>query len=191
MEKIDSPSDSGDLLHPPVVDPSDTGESAFREFYFRTVPFVQRYVIRRLQGDVDDVVESVFVTAWQRADKIPPVHDDQLVWLYAIARRKIANLVRLRRRRDRFNINEDYHGGIDYADSDGGAAEAVAIVHTALARMSPSKREILLLIEWDGLSVEQAARILDITPSAAGKRLWAARSTFRKLCEGQVSDTSH
>jgi RNA polymerase sigma-70 factor, ECF subfamily len=188
VEKIDSPSGKGDALRPPAADSPDNGESAFREFYFRTVPFVQRYVIRRIQGDVDDVVESVFVTAWQRADKIPQVHDDQLVWLYAIARRKIANLVRLRRRRDRFNFSTDYRSDVDYADTERGATEAVAIVHAALARMSPSKREILLLIEWDGLSVDQAARILDISPSAAGKRLWAARSTFRSLCEGHIGD---
>lgn len=168
--------------------PTQTGEDVdtmFREFYARTAPSVRRYVIRRLMTDVDDVVESVFVTAWQRADSMPDGADDQLVWLYAIARRKIANFVRVKRRRDRFSLKVDEERNSSNAGSDD--SSTTVVVHHALSQLSPSKREILLLVEWDGLTVDQAATVLGISSPAAGKRLWAARNSFRSLCEAQFA----
>ena len=163
-------------------------DADFRAFYGRCEPAVRRYVVRRVRGEADDVVESVFVTAWEKDAMRPVDHDEELVWLYAIARRKIANLVRLKRRRDRFATTQDVASAADAATvADSDVAE---IVRSALGRLSASKREILLLVEWDGLSVDQAARILDISPSAAGKRLWAARSAFRTLCEGRLDSSS-
>ncbi len=174
-----------------VVDevvPTIDRDADFRSFYGRCEPAVRRYVVRRVRGDADDVIESVFITAWEKDVMRPVDHDEELVWLYAIARRKIANLVRLKKRRDRFAITQDVETAADVTTA--GDSDVAEIVRSALGRLSASKREILLLVEWDGLSVDQAARILDISPSAAGKRLWAARSAFRTLCEGRLDSSS-
>lgn len=146
---------------------------------------MRRYVARRLRGDIDDVVEDVFVTAWQRRTKIPLNRDEQLVWLYATGRRKIANLIRLRGRRDRFHSSIERV--VPTETTEDGAAVAVTIVHTALAKMKMPQREILLLKEWDGLTLDQVAGVLEISPSAAGKRLAAARAEFRRHCESRLA----
>lgn len=157
-------------------------DSDFTSMYLATAPYVTRYVVRRLRGDVDDVVEDVFVTAWNKRAEMPTDRDDQLVWLYAVARRTIANTVRLRRRRERFNKSLEPLTTHDRSD----AALSVTIVHAALAKMNDKERDLLLMIEWDGLTVAQAAQVADITESAAGKRLATARENFRKLCDQRI-----
>lgn len=161
----------------------DRTDTDFTALYLATAPFVTRYVIRRLRGDVEDVVEDVFVTAWNKRSEMPTDRDDQLIWLYAIARRTIANTVRLRRRRERFNRSLEPLVNDDRSD----AALSVTIVHAALAKMNDKERDLLLMVEWDGLTVAQAARVAEITESAAGKRLATARENFRKLCDQRMS----
>lgn len=148
-------------------------EEAFRTHKLR----VESYVRRRVRQDVDDLVEEVFLTAWKRRDSIPLNSDDQLLWLYATARRVIANKLRWRARLDRFN-----RASTPLVISAVGSAEiAHRSVHLALERMRLADRELLLLIEWDGLSVSAAAAVLGITPSATNKRLQSARESFTSL----------
>jgi DNA-directed RNA polymerase specialized sigma24 family protein len=49
-------------------------------------------------GDAQDAVAEVFLTAWRRLDQVP-AGDAARVWLYATARRVIANQRRSSRRR--------------------------------------------------------------------------------------------
>ena len=164
-------------------------ESAgFRELYLETYPAVYKYVFRRLRTDVDDVVEDTFVTAWRRRSSTPSNPDEHLLWLYGIARRLIANRVRLHSRRGRFvrEMEPISHTASSTED----AAVASVMVHAALGRMKHNDREILLLVEWDGLSVDQSARVLGINSTTATKRLAAARQQFKQLCGDQRTSSS-
>ena len=151
-------------------------DEQFNDFYRLHLPQVMRYVARRLRWDIDDVVEEAFVTAWRKRALIPPATSDQIVWLYAIARRVIANKVRWRARLDRFNRSQERL----IEESTNGDSENVTslLVNSALRRMRPQDREVLLLVEWDGCTIDQAASVLEITSSAAGKRIGTARIAF-------------
>ena len=56
---------------------------------------VRSYLYRRLTGapdpaqEADDLTAEVFIVAWRRLDYIPA--DAELPWLYAVARRVLAN----------------------------------------------------------------------------------------------------
>jgi RNA polymerase sigma-70 factor (ECF subfamily) len=50
------------------------------------------------ESDAQDAVADVFLTAWRRLDKVP-AGDAARIWLYATARRVIANQRRSSRRR--------------------------------------------------------------------------------------------
>lgn len=52
-------------------------------------------------------------------------------------------------------------------------------VLAALAALSPTEREALLLIAWDGLTPTQAARIAGCTAAAFHLRLFRARRRLR------------
>lgn len=151
-------------------------DGQFADFYRLHRPLVTRYVSRRLRSDIDDIVEEVFVTAWRKRALIPLVASEQIVWLYAMARRVIANKVRWRVRLDRFSRAHEPLV-VESMNRDSQSVTSL-LVHSALRRMRPQDREVLLLIEWDGCTIDEAAKILGITPSAAGKRIAAARNAF-------------
>lgn len=146
---------------------------------------LSRYVSRRVVGDSADVVDDVFLTAWRRRTDIPREADSQLMWLYAIARRKIANLVRWRSRLDRFNraTNPLAEVSVSHLSSD-----TSILVHDCLRRLNNNDRDILLLIEWDGCTVREAATVLKITEAAATKRIKHARESFAELYSASNSE---
>lgn len=156
-------------------------EQQFNELYARAYPLVHRYVARRIRHDVDDLAVAVFATAWLRRVKLPKSPDDQLLWLYGVARRKVANAIRLSKRRSQFVLQLRN----DSRDTAGTDAKAVAsvLVHSALSRMKANEREVLLLAEWDGLSIGESSRILRVSEGLISKRLAVAKENFKKLCQ--------
>jgi RNA polymerase sigma-70 factor (ECF subfamily) len=59
--------------------------------------------------------------------------------------------------------------------------EIQALVHRALAGLKPGDREIIELIDFDGLSARDAATVLGITENAANVRHFRALKRFRAL----------
>jgi RNA polymerase sigma-70 factor (ECF subfamily) len=129
--------------------------------------------------DAEDAVSEVFLTAWRRLADVPPGPDARL-WLYATARRVLANQRRSYRRRaalvERLT-SEPVVGPDPAADQD------QALVHAALARLSERDREVLLLAEWEGLSAEQIASVLGCLAVTARGRLHRSRRRFRAVFE--------
>jgi RNA polymerase sigma factor (sigma-70 family) len=57
-----------------------------------------------------------------------------------------------------------------------------AELYEALARLSESDREALLLTYWEGLDAERAAVVLEISRDAVNQRVHRARERLRALC---------
>lgn len=129
-------------------------------------------------SDAQDAVAEVFLTAWRRLDDVPR-GDAARVWLYATARRVIANQRRSTRRRaalaERMARTAPPQG--PPGDSDD------SLVHEALRRLNPIDREVLLLAEWEGLSPAQIASVLRCPKVTARGRLHRARRRFRSTFE--------
>jgi RNA polymerase sigma factor (sigma-70 family) len=104
-------------------------------------------------ADAQDAAAEVFLTAWRRLDDLPE-GDAARVWLYATARRVIANQRRSARRRaalqERLTVRTP--------PADQSASEEETLVYEALHRLAPRDREVLLLAEWEGLSPSEIAR---------------------------------
>jgi RNA polymerase sigma-70 factor (ECF subfamily) len=60
----------------------------------------------------------------------------------------------------------------------------------ALARLSESDRELLLLIAWDGLSPAEAATVLGVKPATARVRLLRARRRLTQALSRERSDST-
>ena len=56
------------------------------------------------------------------------------------------------------------------------SGEGTEELFEALARLKDNERELLLLVAWDGLTHEEAAKVLGISRSAFTKRFGRARS---------------
>jgi RNA polymerase sigma factor (sigma-70 family) len=131
-------------------------------------------------SDAQDAVAEVFLTAWRRVDEVPG-GDAARVWLYATARRVIANQRRSSRRRVALYQRLALDAAVVREPPSPGGEEA--LVHEALGRLGPRDREILLLAEWEGLSPSQIAEVMDCLAITARGRLHRARRRFRAVFE--------
>lgn len=143
---------------------------------------VLAYAMRRAQtlADAEDVAAETFAIAWRKLDAIPTT--EPLPWLYAVARRVLANHRRGTGRRERLAALlrvEDAPTPMRAGDDLDGPAFA------ALASLSPADQELLRLVAWEELGNQQIAAVLGITPNAVAIRLHRARARFADALAGE------
>jgi RNA polymerase sigma factor (sigma-70 family) len=127
-------------------------------------------------SDAQDAAADVFLTAWRRLESVP-AGDAARVWLYATARKVIANQRRSKRRHLALQerLAHEAAAGPSALSPDGEAA----LVHEALRRLGARDREVLLLAEWAGLSPAEIGTVLGCLAVTARGRLHRARRRFR------------
>jgi RNA polymerase sigma factor (sigma-70 family) len=130
-------------------------------------------------SDAEEAVAEVFLTAWRRLDDVPG-GEAARVWLYATARRVIANQRRSTRRRAALTERIALRAP---PQESGPTDSEESLVHEALRRLGPVDREVLLLSEWEGLSPAQIASVLRCPRVTARGRLHRARRRFRSAFE--------
>ena len=152
--------------------------AAFGELVDRHHPALYAFARRRVaeQASIEDVLADTFLVAWRRRAEIP---DPALPWLYGVCLRTISTHRRSGRRRarlwDRLS-SQPQATGRDPADLHAARSE----IDRAFGQLSEGERETLRLVAWDGLSTEDAASVLDITPGAFRVRLHRARQALAK-----------
>ncbi len=141
---------------------------------------VRAYVLRRSPeaATVDDVVAEVFATAWRRRDQIPSGRE--LAWLCSVAANMLKNAQRGYSRRERLigRLTSAARTESQHAPGPEGLSDhedAGARVRDALAQLSEADAEVLRLANWEGLTRDEIAVVLDCTPNAVGIRLHRAR----------------
>lgn len=160
----------------------------FSRLYREQGRAVLAYALRRVEGpeDAADVVAETFLVAWRRLGEVPPGGEARL-WLYAVARRVIANLRRGERRRTRLGQRLTESLRTELATHAAPSGEAAEVLR-AMAELSDGDRELLLLVSWEELSPGEAATVLEISSLAARSRLHRARRRLRTLLEnGQAT----
>jgi len=142
-----------------------------------------RYAMRRLddRDAADDLVAETFVVARRRRDRLPP-RDEELFWLYGIARRVLANSLRARRRSLRLEsrLAFERENAVEtprYDDDD------IRRLVAALGHLRPGDRELLELTYWERLSYRQIGLVVGCSEKAAGVRISRARQHLRELLE--------
>jgi RNA polymerase sigma factor (sigma-70 family) len=133
---------------------------------------VRAYVARRTgtAGVVDDVLSETFLVAWRRIDSVPT---DGLPWLLGVARRVLANQRRGEARRGA--LVQLLASVLPQRPVAEPASEVFGELSHALAALSAREREALLLVAWEGLDPQRAARVVGCAPAAFRARLYRAR----------------
>lgn len=136
----------------------------FERIYAEHHDAVQAYVRRRVPEDaVDDVVSETFLVCWRKLDGVP---EEALPWLYAVARKTLANH---RRKLARQAPPRAAIAGEPDPVGDG----ALAVAFRAL---SERDREVLRLVAWEGLSLRDAAVVLGCSAVACRVRYHRAKA---------------
>jgi len=147
----------------------------FEQIYAEHGDAVRAYVRRRApEAVVDDVVSETFVVCLRKIDQVP---SESLPWLYAVARKTLANERRARAR----DTPKEVTLSIDPEPVGDGVLAA------AFNRLSETDREVLRLIAWEGLSLPDAATVLGCSGVACRVRYHRAKSRLSSRLEAAAS----
>ncbi|HEY2543933.1 MAG TPA: sigma-70 family RNA polymerase sigma factor [Gaiellaceae bacterium] len=145
------------------------------EIYAEHHDAVRAYVRRRAHEDVvDDIVSETFLVCLRKIDVVP---DEALPWLYAVARKTLAN------HRRRLARQAPAHAGV------GGEPDPVGdvLLAAAFAELSERDREVLRLVAWEGLPLRDAAVALGCSAVACRVRYHRAKSRLASRLSAAAS----
>jgi RNA polymerase sigma-70 factor (ECF subfamily) len=152
---------------------------------------VLRYAFFRLgsQEDAEDVAAQVRHDAMREAKKLAEAEDPRL-YMVGMARRKVADVLRRRRRSPRTRSLSDSAFALPGANDDLEAIHRRASVAAVLRRLPDDQREALALKYLVGLSAAEIATLTDRTPAAVNSLLQRAREAFAVQAGDQFEEES-
>ena len=176
-----------DVRDAAIVDRLARGEAdAVADLYDRHARMVYSLVLRILRDDAnaEDVVQEVFVQAWQQAARYSVEHGTVPAWLLAIARRRALDRLRTPDARpDRASAGFDAAMPPRAAAGDLAApllaSEDALMLRRALDALPFSQRSAIELAYFEGLSQREVEARLDEPPGTVKARLRAGLLTLR------------
>ena len=150
-------------------------EALFRQYAPRVLDYARHRGASL--SEAEDVVSDVFMVLARRLDDAPTGAADVLPWLYGVARRVLANQLRGKRRRSALqDRSQELAVCASRADQDlASVATRDIAIRQGLLTLTEKDREALLLVAWDGLRYEEAARAMGCTHAAFRQRIARAR----------------
>ena len=140
--------------------------------------------------DSEDAVQEAFLKAFQNLDQFRG--DSQFsTWLIRITLNQSLMKLRKRRATREVALDEDLQSNgdefpmevIDWAPNPEQlywATELRDILISALRELRPTLRTVFVLRDIEGLSIDQTAKVLNLSPTAVKARLWRVRLQLRE-----------
>jgi RNA polymerase sigma-70 factor (ECF subfamily) len=156
---------------------------AFDSFLARHHQAMARFAHALARSSVvaEDALQDAFVSAWRGAAGYHGPATPR-AWMYAIVRNSVARQFRRKVGEDEVSLDQL---GADAGWGDAGTGDRVARaledrdrVGKALEGLSSESQEVLLLVDVEGLALEEASAALDVSVAAVKSRLHRARLRF-------------
>lgn len=164
----------------------DSARDDFAAAYMTHRSAIYAYVRRMIANEAD--AEDLTVVAFEKALRAwanHPPENELRPWLFRIATNTCLDELR-RRQRVRWQPWETFVGlfhpsqvAPDDPERETLRNESTIQVRAALDKLAPRDRAALILREYQGLSVEEVARAIGITPATAKVVLFRARERLR------------
>lgn len=166
-------------------------EKAFEEIVRRYQRQVANIIYLTLgnREEVDDLSQEVFVRVFRSLDRFE--FDSSLYsWIYRIAvnlcideirKKKIRKLIPLDFLTERKLETEKHSKETATGSDELLQKEKKEIIRSALDKLSPIHRAVILLREYQDLSYGEIAKTLHISPQAVKSRIFRAREELREL----------
>jgi RNA polymerase sigma-70 factor (ECF subfamily) len=167
---------------PPAVESS---WARFEELYRSSRADIYAYVATLLRDHAaaEDITAVAFERAYRRRRTFDRRRGEERAWLFGIARNAALDELRRRRRLATLAVDPTEPEASAEAVEDGAeVALRRTTVRAALAALPARDREIVALKFHGGLSNEELARVLGVSPSNAGTLLHRAMEKLRKAC---------
>ncbi len=127
----------------------------------------------------EDLAQETFIRLWNYREKYKP-SAKFTTFLYTLARHAWLDFVR---RQIRFKLFSDRYREEVPSSTDGGLGQLrrKLDIQTALGRLSPKLREVLVLAVHQGLAYDEIAEILRIPLGTVKSRVFNALSTLQEM----------
>ena len=144
-------------------------------------------VLAQNRTDAEDLVQETYLRAIRAMGRL---RDDSNVkgWLFTILRNIWLNELRQRRKAPEIlDVETDERTSVLVDEGTEGPHEVYVAklershVRTAIQQLPEEAREVILLREWEGLSYQEIATVLDCPVGTVMSRLARARSKLRDL----------
>jgi RNA polymerase sigma factor (sigma-70 family) len=172
-----------------VIEGSWREPERFAVLFDRHAPHIHRYLARRVGRQIaDDLLAETFLAAFGKRHNYDLSYPDARPWLYGIA----TNLVGQHRRDEvrQYRIGraavpeQDVPGHAERVAADVTAQSVRTLLAAALAELSAADRDVLVLIAWEQLSYDEAARAIGVPVGTIRSRLHRARTKVRQVLAG-------
>ncbi|MEX1005440.1 MAG: sigma-70 family RNA polymerase sigma factor [Acidimicrobiia bacterium] len=164
-------------------------EAAFRRLFHANYRPLLAYAVRRTtqRSDAEDAVAEAFVVAWRRIDEVPTDDREQRLWLYAVARRTLANHRRGSKRAERLPQRLiPLTGNSPSADMNIEDEADVQLGLWALGQLSEEDQELVRLALWEELTHAEIAQLIGTPVPNVAVRLHRARERLRQIFNGRM-----
>ena len=143
---------------------------------------VYAYVSRRIRPreDAEDVTQETFVAAFREFGR---AKGDPRLWLYGIARRKLADMHRKRSRKA-----PSTSAALPSAQSVAETQEATEVLRTLIGRLPTDQREAILLQHLEELSLAEIATVMGRSHKSVKGLLARAKETLRESGRSYFTD---
>ena len=161
----------------------NTPES-FEDLYRDTFPRVYAYVVSLLRdrSAAEDVTALAFERAYRKRSRFSARRGSPEAWVFGIARNAALDELRKLKRRAHLEA-EPADVWSPGPDEEAERALLREEVRAALASLDPRDRDLVALKFAGGLSNGEIARVLGISETNVGSRLYRAVEKLRKACQ--------
>ncbi len=163
-------------------------ESAWEHFIrsHRRRIYSLSYRFTRCRSEAEDLTQDVFVRIYQTLNSYRGESGGLSNWLIRVARNLLIDRYREARRMVRFDPIRETELSINDTHAPNplqclASDETGARVHTALHRLSPENRNVIVLRELDGLALHEVAAILHIPLGTVKSRLIRGRRELGRI----------
>ncbi|HEX6712902.1 MAG TPA: RNA polymerase sigma factor [Thermoleophilaceae bacterium] len=156
----------------------------FEELYRNTFPRVYAYVasLLRDRSAAEDVTALAFERAYRKRSRFSARRGSPEAWVFGIARNAALDELRKLKRRARLET-EPADVWSPGPDEEAERAFRREEVRAALASLDPRDRDLVALKFDGGLSNGEIARVLGISETNVGSRLFRSVEKLRKACQ--------
>jgi RNA polymerase sigma-70 factor (ECF subfamily) len=113
-------------------------------------------------ADAEDATQEIFADLWKCAGRFQPGIASEPVFVATIARRRLIDRLRARKRRPQTELLSEGPGELPDPNraSDGEMCAEASLAASAIAKLRPEQRQVLLLAILQGLSHEEIASVM-------------------------------
>jgi RNA polymerase sigma-19 factor, ECF subfamily len=164
-------------------------QDAFRQLFIAWRPRLYTAAMKILGTPelAEDVCQDTFLQVWLKRHTLNSI-DNFSGWLFIIARNKMYDAVKRAAKNKTGRLDFSQQLSTHPTEDDHGlfARQLQQILHQAIARLPERQRLAYQLIKQEGLSREQAAQRMNISPETVKTHLENAMRNIRAYCLSRI-----